>query len=354
MLTHTLHPGQVLYHGSRRLYQLERNMHALEGEFARYLNTSALTYSLPSLDAATTAAITGFIAKARTPLYDTVAMTKELLYLATAVTLQRAGYGALSTYAVLNAFLTDEDPADVYEVLNFAYDVEDRAPADARALFDVAFYSSMRLPVQFFTTSRETAGRYAAPCGAIYAYTVEREVELPLLDDSMTMSLLGQQVFHSRESYKESDIAYHTSAADAAALRVLILGSVGVFVSRWALIMLLTACCTPRGGFGTHALQDLLAGADWFTYFEHDLLTPHTLWRFVTLDYGKLPRSPSVSRITIYDSDALLLKTLLEDGRYKGYASQHPNEIALFNPERYGRMELLEPVDAATGCLSIV
>lgn len=354
MHTHTLRPGHVLYHGSRRLYQLQRNVQALEGELAQYLETSSFAYDLPSLDEETTAAITDFVAKARTPLYDTVAMTKELLYLATAVTLQRTGYGALSTYAVLNAFLTDEDMADVYDVLNFAYDVEDRAPADARALFDVAFYSSMRLPVQFFTTSYEYASGYAAPCGATYSYTLEKEVTLPLLDDQVTICILGQQVFHSRESYREHDIAYHTSAADAAALRVFILDSAGVFVSNWALIVLLTACCTPREGFGTVALQDLLAGADWFTYFEHDLLSPHTLWRFVTLDYGQLPRAPTVRRITLYDTDALLLKTLLEDGRYKGYASQHPNEVALFNPEQYGRMDLTEVAREDDSFVSIV
>jgi hypothetical protein len=327
----TLKPGEKLYHGSTRLYQIHCYIRRNKELLRTYLR-GRLTSDISSVTEYVYLQLQVLYEVYRASLYEGDPVTKEILYLATVQLLFVTGSGHVSVYSVWNEFLSENDQ-DVLELLEFANDVEERRPG----VFELMFYSSMLLPVQFFTKSYSNARGYAirrpSLGGAVYTYEVHREVKLLDYDDPDTVEELKRTVFASKVPFSEADIKYYTDSPTLVALREDLLTLTRHFLYLDEVIEILRAICKGRARvpYSDRITTTRELATNWFTYFEEELITPYHLWNFTN--------AWEESRFTIYDSDALLLKVLIDDDRYQGYSSVRSSEVAIIDPQLWGVMD---------------
>ena len=332
--------GTVMYHGSVRLYQI----HCFIRRHWKLLQTY-LREPLTS----DTSRVSVYVWRQLQSLYDTYQdtlhvqnpVTKEVMYLATVHLLVTNGVRNVSVYSVWNQLLSEDDQ-DVFDLLNFANDVEERIPG----MFHLVFYSTMRLPVQFFTLNYESARGYASRNpdlgGAVYRYQLNRGIRLLDYDDRQTLTELGETVYASQEPFSEEVITYYTGSFTLAECRYAIMRDTVYILKGDHLVLLETLgdiCQNKSPYFLSHIITYPKGNPlrhlaeEWFTYLTHDLLTPHHLWRLSNyFDSG---------RITTYPSDALLLSVLVENGEYTGYKSDRNSELLIIDPQAYGTMNTL-------------
>ena len=332
-------PQVQLYHGSTRLYQINcyirRQRRLLQQYFQQELSTD-----ISRLDPYFYQDLQSLYQVYTHTLYVDNPISKEVLYVATVELVTLNTTTPVSVYQVWRQFLPEDDP-DREMLLQYAQELEDQHPRE----IDVMFYSTMRLPIQYFTTSYRNAVRYASRnpelSGAVYTYTLTQEVILLDYDDLATIDELAETVFASHDPFSLTEIKYQLGMDDLASVRYeIMIQSLTYHVrSVDTLLSILDQVCLAHDTIGLWRLisvPDLLERLawDWHQHFQEELMTPYALWRFTTW--------PSAYRITLYESDALLAKVLLEDGRYDGYISNRSAELAILHPERWGTMDTAE------------
>jgi len=300
-----------------------------------------LTSDLSEVDPSVYVEITKLYTRYKKPLYLKNPVSKEVLYIATLQLLLSKDNKNVSVYSVWNEFFKDSDDQDVLLLLDFALNVETDLGLKA---FNLMFYSSMRLPVQFFSPDYATSEHYALdvvdniPKGEVYTYTLTSPISLLDYDDEETVQELADTVYGSKIPYNLEDITYYTYSRNLLDARASIMKVSMVSLYDWdQLIECLTEVCGLKASKHLHYLDrpnkeeviNVIA-KNWFIFFKHELITPHHLWRFTTWMKG--------IRVLSYDGDALLLKVLIENGSYSGYHSEIRQEMAIIDPGAYGAM----------------
>lgn len=346
----TLGVGTTLYHGSVRLYQINCYIRAHYHKVVQYLEESELQQDVITEDLPST-----FKSQLQEHYLDYLnqanqifrPVTQEVLYLMTVQLLQEYGIEEYSVSAVWDTrFVHNKD-----QLLSFATEVEGGIVPLAE-LFRVDFYSTMMVPVQFFGEDRSVAEVYATrrPHGQVLTYRVLRQILLPNLSDPTTIRELGETVFSSQEIMPLSWINLHAGGTTYADCRHEIL-SQSLYFTGWSeLLQLLNEVADPYTPLdlavpsSVEAPRLLNKFADnWNTIFRHELLTPATLWRFVT---WKLPKD----RIGLYSSDALLLRVMVDHGGYDGFVNPANQELVIIHPEAYGVIDTGKMVTDPSNC----
>lgn len=343
----TLLPETQVYHGSVRLYQITCYIRRNQEALIEYLKGD-LTSDVSDVDPSVYTELTKLYTKYKKPLYLKNPVSKEVLYIATMLLLLSKNNKNISVYRVWNEFFkrsngfntSMSEDQDVSLLLDFALDVEGELGLEA---FNLMFYSSMRLPVQFFSPDYATSEQYAldvidTPKGEVYTYTLTSPVSLLDYDDEETVQELSETVYASKIPYSLEDITYYTYSRNILDARASIMKVSMVSLYDWdQLIECLNEVCGLKASKHLHYLDrpnkeeviNVMA-KNWFIFFKHELITPHHLWRFTTWMKG--------IRVLSYDGDALLLKVLIENGSYSGYYSEIRNEMAIIDPGAYGVM----------------
>lgn len=330
--------GSQVYHGSMKLYQISCYIRQNYEELRLYLEKE-LTPDLEGLDDNFWDKLSLFYAKYKRPLYLPNPVTKEVLYIATVKLLSQIA-PTVSVYAIWSQFFTPEDQ-DSLILLSFASQVE-----QGQASFDVMFYSTMRLPVQFFSPDYDVSEMYLrttpeAPVGAIYTYTFTKDTTLLDYDSASTLTELTRTVYASKVPFPLSDLIYYANARIIYDTRYAMMTVSLLSLYNWdQLIQCLDEVCGSKAT-GSATQRDILLQDDkkhvmrviaknWLVFYKEELLTPYHLWRFTTWIPG--------IRVLSYEGDALLLKVLIEHGGYSGYYSESRHEMAVIRPEDYGVM----------------
>lgn len=335
----TLPPETQVYHGSVRLYQITCYIRRNQESLIEYLQRD-LASDLPEVDPSVYTELGKLYTRYKKPLYLKNPVSKEVLYIATLQLLLSTGSKNISVYSVWNEFFKDSEDQDVLLLLDFALSVETDLGLEA---FNLMFYSSMRLPIQFFSPDYATSEYYAldvtdTPKGEVYTYTLTSSVSLLDYDDEETVQELAETVYASKIPYSLEDITYYTYHRNLFDARAGIMKGSMVSLYDWdQLIECLNEVCSLKPSTHLHYLDrprkeeviNVMA-KNWFTFFKHELITPHHLWRFTTWMKG--------IRVLSYDGDALLLKVLVENGSYSGYYSEKRQEMAIIYPGDYGVM----------------
>jgi hypothetical protein len=304
--------GSSLYTGSFRLYQIQCYLRKQEAMVAAYLHQSLQPKAIPE----------GFLAAFER--YYQLGLPPEMLYVLSLGLLQLGSRTSIAS--VWRAILPTVDVA----LVAFAEDLE---CGEIQLPLTVEFYPTMKLPLQFFG-AKSTALHYLNRrlSGGLYRYQLTRDLQLLDYRNPETLWELSATTFRSEVPFSEEVIRHYTGLSRVEA-RVKILSSATGYRGLTGRD-LATACretCHQYRALNWSVVID--GDYHWEDYFRRDLLSPFSLWAFVTAFavVGK--------RITVYESEALLCAVLLAEGRYHGYRDQ--TEAMILHPERYGRLELV-------------
>jgi hypothetical protein len=316
----TLTPRSTLYHGSTRIYQIHQYYYETQERLDEYLSISKFDTDASLVPDYIWDEVDRLNMLYNTPLYSANPVSKEVFYLAIVRILHDAGLMNLA----VSALLPEDD-----DLLEFANRVE-HLTGPVEELFLPQFYSSMRLPIQFFTPHYRTAVRYATDedmRGAVYQYRLSQLIVLPDLSDPETVLELAETVFTSTEPFSPEVLQYHVGITDIEVVRSRIIHATICFFASLDLVLeVLSRVCKARGELTS------IPTSDWFEYFEEELITPFNLWAFVMS--GLVERG----RVPLHESDALLLAVLVDaDG--VGFSSSANDEFLIVNPQLYGAME---------------
>ena len=344
MKYYSLVAGTTLYHGSTRLYHINCYLRAHSEQVADYLRTSQLSTNtgtevvlrklLPiAFQRALLRRYEQYLSQPKETLRP---VTQEILYAMTVGLLEEYNLTQYSVRAIWNTLFERRRT----DLLSFAEQLEDQRTLDEA--FRVDFYSTMGLPVQFFTPSREVASIYADrdPVGQVLTYSLQKSLSLPDLSDQDTVDELTRTVYSSEERFPLEWLLDHTASKTYADLRLEMLLQTLGFIDWEDMMDLLNDVCEPylpqirtRPYYKPQEREILIFYAtNWSVTFSKELLTPRVLWDYV--NWRKLQ-----GRLTIYDSDALLLRVMVDHGEYKGYYSPEEEEMVIVEPYLYGTID---------------
>ena len=330
----------IMYHGTARLYHINGYLRARYEQVANYLRKSLLQYDPGTGEELNNVLPARFQQELQVRYrqfldqsYDSYRpVIAEVLYAMTVDLLERYKLTQYSVYAIWNALCERRS----VELLRLAEDLEE-GHRSLQEVFYVEFYSTMGLPVQFFSYTYAEALQYANRDseGCVLKYTVRKQLSLPDLSDPETVIELGKTVYASDIPFSLDQIQHHAAIDNYEELRESIL-VVSLEMIGWeTLHQVLTNTCDPIQLLPQHPMWPNTTlrnyAENWSHYFRKELLAPSTLWKYTN---WTLPRY----RIALYDSDALLLRVMYDHGEYQGYYNPANRELAILDPASYGTM----------------